>query len=224
MPSVKMKENEPFDVALRRFKRSCEKAGVLAEVRKREHYEKPTTLRKRAAAAAVKRHLKNVTRHSQTLAFVLRAERSMPTLVDTIKASVKEAMRAKDKQRLGTLRLIQAEFKRIEVDERIDIDDARAIAIMDKMLKQRRDSAEQYQNAGRDELAEQELSEIAVIGEFLPEPLSADAIDELIKAAIEASGASGMQAMGAVMAAIRPQVQGRADMAEVSKQVKTLLS
>jgi Uncharacterized conserved protein len=92
------------------------------------------------------------------------------------------------------------------------------------MLKQRRDSAEQYQNAGRDELAEQELSEIAVIGEFLPEPLSADAIDELIKAAIEASGASGMQAMGAVMAAIRPQVQGRADMAEVSKQVKTLLS
>ncbi len=148
----------------------------------------------------------------------------MPTLVDTIKASVKEAMKAKDKQRLGTLRLIQAEFKRIEVDERIDIDDARAIAIMDKMLKQRRDSAEQYQNAGRDELAEQELSEIAVIGEFLPEPLSADAIEDLIKAAIEASGASGMQAMGAVMAAIRPQVQGRADMAEVSKQVKTLLS
>jgi uncharacterized protein YqeY len=148
----------------------------------------------------------------------------MPTLVDTIKASVKEAMKAKDKQRLGTLRLIQAEFKRIEVDERIDIDDARAIAIMDKMLKQRRDSAEQYQSAGRDELAEQELSEIAVIGEFLPEPLSADAIEDLIKAAIEASGASGMQAMGAVMAAIRPQVQGRADMAEVSKQVKTLLS
>ena len=148
----------------------------------------------------------------------------MPTLVDAIKASVKEAMRAKDKQRLGTLRLIQAEFKRIEVDERIDIDDARAIAIMDKMLKQRRDSAEQYQNAGRNELAEQELSEIAVIGEFLPEPLSADAIEDLIKAAIEASGASGMQAMGAVMAAIRPQVQGRADMAEVSKQVKTLLS
>jgi uncharacterized protein len=148
----------------------------------------------------------------------------MPTLVDTIKASVKEAMKAKDKQRLGTLRLIQAEFKRIEVDERIDIDDARAIAIMDKMLKQRRDSAEQYQNAGRNELAEQELSEIAVIGEFLPEPLSADAIEDLIKAAIEASGASGMQAMGAVMAAIRPQVQGRADMAEVSKQVKTLLS
>ena len=148
----------------------------------------------------------------------------MPTLVDTIKASVKEAMKAKDKQRLGTLRLIQAEFKRIEVDERIDIDDARAIAIMDKMLKQRRDSAEQYQSAGRDDLAEQELSEIAVIGEFLPEPLSADAIEDLIKAAIEASGASGMQAMGAVMAAIRPQVQGRADMAEVSKQVKTLLS
>lgn len=147
----------------------------------------------------------------------------MATLVEQIKASVKEAMKAKDKQRLGTLRLVQSEFKRIEVDERIEIDDARATAIMDKMLKQRRDSVEQYQNAGRDELAAQELAEIAVIGEFLPEPLSADEIDQLIQAAIAASGASGMQAMGAVMAAIKPQMQGRADMAEVSKRVKALL-
>lgn len=148
----------------------------------------------------------------------------MATLVEQIKTSVKEAMRAKDKQRLGTLRLIQSEFKRIEVDERIEIDDARATAIMDKMLKQRRDSVEQYQSAGRDELAEQELSEIAVISEFLPEPLSADEIDTMIQDAIAASGASGMQAMGAVMAAIKPQMQGRADMAEVSKRVKALLN
>jgi uncharacterized protein YqeY len=148
----------------------------------------------------------------------------MATLVEQIKTSVKEAMRAKDKQRLGTLRLIQSEFKRIEVDERIEIDDARATAIMDKMLKQRRDSVEQYQNAGRDELAEQELAEIAVISEFLPEPLSADEIDTMIQDAIAASGASGMQAMGAVMATIKPQMQGRADMAEVSKRVKALLN
>ena len=147
----------------------------------------------------------------------------MPTLVEQIKASVREAMKAKDKGRLGTLRFIQSEFKRVEVDERIEIDDARALIILDKMLKQRRDSAEQYRNAGREELEAQELSEIAVISEYLPEPLSQADIDDLIKAAIADSGAAGMQAMGAVMAAIKPQVQGRADMAEVSKRVKALL-
>ena len=148
----------------------------------------------------------------------------MPTLVEQIKASVREAMKAKNKGRLGTLRFIQSEFKRVEVDERIEIDDARALVILDKMLKQRRDSAEQYRNAGRPELEAQELSEIAVISEFLPEPLSESDIDELVKAAIADSGASGMQAMGAVMASIKPQVQGRADMAEVSKRVKALLA
>jgi uncharacterized protein YqeY len=148
----------------------------------------------------------------------------MPTLVEQIKASVREAMKAKDKGRLGTLRFIQSEFKRVEVDERIEIDDARALIILDKMLKQRRDSAEQYRNAGRQELEAQELSEIAVISEFLPEPLSESDIDELIKVAIADSGAMGMQAMGAVMAALKPQVQGRADMAEVSKRVKALLA
>ncbi|MEY3006306.1 MAG: hypothetical protein RI942_648 [Pseudomonadota bacterium] len=148
----------------------------------------------------------------------------MPTLVEQIKASVREAMKAKNKGRLGTLRFIQSEFKRVEVDERIEIDDARALVILDKMLKQRRDSAEQYRNAGRDELEAQELFEIAVISEFLPEPLSESDIDELVKAAIADSGASGMQAMGAVMASIKPQVQGRADMAEVSKRVKALLA
>jgi uncharacterized protein YqeY len=148
----------------------------------------------------------------------------MPTLVAQIKASVREAMKAKNKGRLGTLRFIQSEFKRVEVDERIEIDDARALVILDKMLKQRRDSAEQYRNAGRDELEAQELFEIAVISEFLPEPLSESDIDELVKAAIADSGASGMQAMGAVMASIKPQVQGRADMAEVSKRVKALLA
>jgi uncharacterized protein YqeY len=148
----------------------------------------------------------------------------MPTLVEQIKASVREAMKAKNKGRLGTLRFIQSEFKRVEVDERIEIDDTRALVILDKMLKQRRDSAEQYRNAGREELEAQELFEIAVISEFLPEPLSESDIDELVKAAIADSGASGMQAMGAVMASIKPQVQGRADMAEVSKRVKALLA
>ncbi len=146
------------------------------------------------------------------------------SLRDSISAAMKAAMKARDKQRLGTIRLIQAEFKRIEVDERIEIDDARALAVLDKMLKQRRDSAEQYQNAGRAELAEQENYEISVIQEFLPAQLGEDELAAMVDAAIAASGASGMQAMGAVMGQLKPQLQGRADMGAVSQLVKARLT
>lgn len=145
------------------------------------------------------------------------------SLKDTIKAAMKAAMKARDKARLGTIRLIQAEFKRIEVDERIEIDDARALTVLDKMLKQRRDSAEQFQNADRQELADQELAEIAVIQEFLPTQLSEDELLELVEAAIAAADGSGMQAMGAVMGQLKPQLQGRADMGAVSQMVKARL-
>ncbi|GAB3282246.1 GatB/YqeY domain-containing protein [Parahaliea aestuarii] len=146
------------------------------------------------------------------------------SLVEQVKAAMKAAMKARDKERLGTIRLIQAEFKRIEVDERVDVDDARALAVLDKMVKQRRDSASQYHDAGRTDLAEQEEREIAVLQEFLPAQLSETEIIELVDAAIAASGASGMQAMGAVMGQVKPQVQGRADMGEVSKIVKARLA
>ncbi|WP_116368302.1 GatB/YqeY domain-containing protein [Parahaliea mediterranea] len=146
------------------------------------------------------------------------------TLVASVKAAMKAAMKARDKERLGTIRLIQAEFKRIEVDERVEVDDARALAVLDKMVKQRRDSATQYHDAGRSELAEQEEREIAVLQEFLPAQLSEADIIELVDAAIAAAGASGMQAMGAVMGQVKPQVQGRADMGEVSKIVKARLA
>ncbi|TXS90822.1 GatB/YqeY domain-containing protein [Parahaliea maris] len=149
---------------------------------------------------------------------------SDPTLVETVKAAMKAAMKAREKERLGTIRLIQAEFKRIEVDERIEVDDARALAVLDKMVKQRKDSASQYYDAGRNELAEQEEREIAVIQEFLPAQLSEAEIIEMVDAAISASGASGMQAMGPVMGQLKPQLQGRADMAEVSKIVKARLA
>ena len=112
---------------------------------------------------------------------------SDPTLRDTIKAAMKAAMKAREKERLGTIRLIQAEFKRIEVDERIEIDDARALAVLDKMIKQRRDSAKQYEDAGREELAAQENFEIEVIQEFLPAQLSEAELGELVDAAIAAS-------------------------------------
>ena len=146
-----------------------------------------------------------------------------PSLVEQVKAAMKAAMRAREKQTLSTIRLIQADFKRIEVDERIEIDDARAIAIMDKMVKQRRDSAKQYRDADRPELADQEDAEILVIQAFLPEQLSADDIDALIDEALAGIEATGMAAMGQLMGKLKPQLQGRADMGEVSQRVKAKL-
>ena len=145
-------------------------------------------------------------------------------LTATIKAAMKAAMKAREKERLGTIRLILSEFKRIEVDERIEVDDARALVVLDKMVKQRRDSAEQYTSAGRDELAAQENAEIAVIQEYLPTQLSEDELITMVDAAIAASDASGMQAMGAVMGQLKPQLQGRADIGAVSQLVKSRLT
>jgi uncharacterized protein YqeY len=145
-------------------------------------------------------------------------------LTETIKAAMKAAMKARDKERLGTIRLIQSEFKRIEVDERIELDDARVLVVLDKMIKQRRDSAQQYQAAGREELAAVEEREIAVIQEFLPAQLSAAELEAMVDAAVAAAGGSGMQAMGAVMAELKPKLQGRADVGAVSKLVKARLT
>jgi uncharacterized protein YqeY len=146
------------------------------------------------------------------------------SLVATIKAAMKAAMKARAKTRLSTIRLIQAEFKRVEVDERIEIDDARALIIMDKMVKQRRDSANQFQTAGRDELAAIELAEIAVIQEFLPQQLSEAEIVLIIDEALASIDATGMAAMGPLMGIIKPKLQGRADMGAVSKIVKAKLT
>jgi hypothetical protein len=133
---------------------------------------------------------------------------------------MKDAMRAKDKERLTTIRMIQAEFKRIEVDERIDVDDARALIVMDKMSKQRRDAAKQYNDADRPELADKENREITVIQDFLPSQLNEEEIISMIDNAIEQTNASGMQDMGKVMALIKPQAQGRADMGKISQLIK----
>ena len=142
----------------------------------------------------------------------------------TLKDAMKEAMRAKDKPRLSAIRLVQAEIKRVEVDERVDIDDARVLAILDKMVKQRRDSISQYEAAGRQELAEIEIAEINVIQDFLPTALSDTEITELVQSAISQVGASSMADMGKVMGILRPQVQGRADTGAVSGLVKAALN
>ena len=140
-----------------------------------------------------------------------------------IKDAMKAAMRAKEKQRLATIRMIQAEFKRIEVDERIELDDARVLAVLDKMGKQRRDSIKQFEDAGRDDLASQEKTELEVIAEFLPAALSDEEITAIVKQAITDSGAESARDMGKVMALVKPQVQGRGDVGAVSKLVKSLL-
>ncbi len=141
-----------------------------------------------------------------------------------LKDAQKEAMRAKDKERLAVIRMMLAEIKRIEVDERIDVDSERVISIFDKMLKQRRDSIAAFVDAGRDELAAQEQYEIDVIQTFLPEQLSADDIAAIVSKAIADTGATGMQDMGKVMGIVKPQVQGRGDMGMVSGLVKKQLA
>ncbi len=144
-------------------------------------------------------------------------------LKSRVKDAMKEAMRAKDKDRLGTIRLIMAEIKRIEVDERVEVDDERLMTILDKMVKQRRDSAKQYTDAGRAELAKVEQDEIAVIQDFLPEALTEEELDALVQEAVSESGATSMQDMGKVMALVRPKAQGRADMGVISGKVKKAL-
>lgn len=146
------------------------------------------------------------------------------SLKNQIQEAMKTAMREKAKERLGTIRLILADIKRVEVDERIEVDDTRTLAILDKMQKQRRDSIAQFESAGRDDLADKEKNELEVIAEFMPEPLSTDAINAIVDQAVTESGAGSMADMGKVMAIVRPQVQGRADMSEVSKAVKSRLS
>ncbi len=136
---------------------------------------------------------------------------------------MKAALKAGDKPRLGTIRMALAEIKQREIDERTELDDAQVIVALDKMVKQRRDSETQYRAAGREDLAATEAGEIEVLSEYLPRPLSADELDAIIGAAIEAAGAESMRDMGKVMASLRPQVQGRADMGQVSQLVKARL-
>ena len=138
--------------------------------------------------------------------------------------AMKDAMRAKDKPRLGAIRLMLSEVKRIEVDERIEIDDERLLAILDKMIKQRRDSITQYEAAGRDELAAIEIAEIAVIQDFLPTALNEEEINAMIAVAIAETGAESMRDMGKVMGILRPQIQGRAYGGAVSGLVKFALN
>lgn len=141
-----------------------------------------------------------------------------------LQAEMKAAMKSGDKARLGVIRLIHAAIKQREVDERTELDDPQVLAVLDKMLKQRRDSVTQYAQAGREDLADKERFEIQVCQEFMPAALSDDEVAALIASAIAETGASGMKDMGKVMGILKPQIQGRADVAAVSSAVKARLA
>jgi len=146
------------------------------------------------------------------------------TLKEQLGSAVKDAMRSKDKLRLTTLRMAQSAIKQIEIDERRELSDEDVLKVLDKMLKQRRDAAAQYDDAGREELGDQERAEMVVLEEFMPAALTEDDLDSLIRMTISATDAKGMADMGRVMNELKPQVLGRVDMGHLSKKVKAALA
>jgi uncharacterized protein YqeY len=146
------------------------------------------------------------------------------SVTDRIKDDMKTAMKGGDKFRLGVIRLILAAIKQVEVDERITVDNDRAILVLDKMLKQRRESIRQFSDAGRLDLAEAEEAEAKIIQEFLPQALTEAEIETMIKEAIAESGAGSIKDMGKVMGLLKTRMQGRADMSVVSNKIKAALS
>ncbi|PQP00983.1 glutamyl-tRNA amidotransferase [Massilia phosphatilytica] len=146
------------------------------------------------------------------------------SLKDQITDDMKAAMRARESERLTTIRLLIAEIKRKEVDERIELNDAQVLAVVDKMIKQRKDSITQFENGGRQDLADKEKSELAVLSAYMPAGLSDEEVAAEVAAAVAASGAAGPQDMGKVMGILKPKLAGRADMTAVSAQVKKALA
>lgn len=145
-------------------------------------------------------------------------------LLAQLKEGMKDAMRAQHKERLGTIRLALAALKQVEVDQRIELDDAGVLAVLDKLVKQRRESIKQYETAGRQDLADKEAAEIAVLQTYLPQQLSEAELNDLIAQAIAETGAAGMAGMGKVMTWLKPKVQGRADMGAVGGLIKAKLN
>ena len=148
----------------------------------------------------------------------------MSDLQKKIQATAISAMKSGDKERLKIIRLMTSAMKQIEVDERIELDDARVIAVLDKMVKQRRESISQFKTAGRDDLVTQENFEIDIIQEFLPQALSEEEITSIVDQAIAKTSANSIKDMGKVMGLVKPQIIGRADMGEVSGRIKAQLS
>jgi len=145
------------------------------------------------------------------------------SIKERIAADMKQAMRDKDSSRKEALRMLRAAIQRREVDERIELDDSQVLAVVEKLVKQGRDSISQFEQGGRDDLADKERQDVAVLTEYLPEQLSDEEVESHIRQAIEKTGASSMKDMGKVMGMLKPALQGRADMGAVSGKIKALL-
>ena len=148
----------------------------------------------------------------------------MASVKQRIQDDVKAAMRARDKERISTLRMILAAIKQKEIDENIELDDVQTLAVLDKMVKQHRDSIAQYQQGGRADLVDKETRELATVQSYLPTPLTDAEINELLQQAMQETGAKSIQDMGKVMAVLKPKVQGRTDMGRISALVKQALT
>ena len=146
------------------------------------------------------------------------------SLRNRIQDDIKTAMRGKLRERLAILRMLSAAIKQKEVDERVELDEAAITGVVEKMVKQRRESIRQYRDGGRDDLADREAAEITILEEYLPEPLAEEELDKLIDSAVSESGAESMKDMGKVMGLLKPRIQGRADMGDVSKRIKARLA
>jgi len=222
MPFVKVRENEPFEVALRRFKRSVEKAGIPKELRMRQFYEKPTQERKRKRAASVKRHMKRA-RPPQSIHHPTSFSNLWMTIKEKIQEEIKEALRAGEKTRLMTLRLLLAAIKEKEIEKQKQLEEAEILAIIAKMIKDRQESIRQFTAGNRPELAMKEEQEIGVLQSYLPAQLDEKALLEAIDLAMQEVGALTIKDMGKVMALLTTRLQGRADMKAVSTIVRKRL-
>ena len=194
MSEVRVRENETLDSALRRFKRQCAMSGIMSEVRKREHYDKPSVRRKKGMS-----------------------------LKEKLQEDLKSSMKNKDTVRKSVVTLIRASIKQYEVDNRVELDDEGIIDIISKQLKQRRDALDEFAKANREDLVSETEAEIKVLKEYLPQQLSEEELNEIVKLTISEVGATSMKDMGKIMSVIRPKVKGRADGKLINELVKANL-
>lgn len=219
MAQVIVRENESLESALKRFKRSCARDGVMSELRKREHYEKPSVKRKKKSEAARKKAKKY-----QSFAVGIRGVLKV-TLKEQLMADFKEAMKAKDEVKKNTISFARAAIKQYEVDNREELDDEGIVAILSKQVKMRKDALADFEKAGRTDLANDYKAEIEILKRYLPEQMDEAKIKEVVQATASELGIeSGKKNMGKLMGAVMKKVKGLADGNDVRKAIEEFLS
>ena len=203
MSEVRVKDNESLDSALRRFKRQCAKSGVMSEIRKREHYEKPSVKRKKKSELILEEIYKM-------------------SLKEQLASDLKESMKNKQTVRKNTVQMVRTAILQKEKDEKVTLEDGDILEVIAKQLKQRKDTLPEYEKSGREDLISQLKEEMEVLMGYLPKQLTMDELRPIVEAAVKETGASTMRDMGKVMAAVMPQIKGRADGKAVNAIAKEL--